>query len=343
MAVAAANVSANSFLVMGHGIEIQSEYEDRPTLPDGITLVLLSECGIVTDSSTVHPFIEAFSNPELQEGLSKASPKTLHKIHGDKTLHIIRPGQKYPPLVAQMFLDFKYPGNENKIRAMKSGLYKFPIAMDDWKLNPTNPADSYTQQFAVNTGYGYNAYYYQTQTIKNPVAFSNLYKDSLLPTIPTVMEHMTEHNAIVNKLHNSLRFRIEDLFAVGGPGVYYWPVCRQIKEHVSIRDFLESADGVLEEERIEQYREFERKNWVDEENSRRLLAMLKEDRPTVPRWFISTIDAIIEQIEKGAPLIRRVRAASKNAANMTGKHEGGARKTRRHKSRRRRLTRSRKQ
>lgn len=339
MAAATAGIStakistANSFLVMGHGLELQTEFEERPILPEGYTLVLMSECGIITSGATVIPFIEAFASTDtdIQAGLAAADPVTINKIQGGKTVHIIRAGQRYPRLIAQMFLDFKNEDTETKLIASKSGLYSAPIALSEWQLNPVANSssgfiDKYTKPFAIKSSF--TPSFTIKQTLKDD-SFLELYSGSILPTHAIVRTQFAAAAKTVETLKKSLRFSLEDLFAAGGPGVYYWPVCRHMEDHLAIHEFAEEVDNAISEERGDEYRKYAApKNWVA--HSAELLALVNEDLASnPPPWFVPTLAKLKTQLETNAPLITRARAASHNASNVTEKRMGGGSRRRR--------------
>ncbi len=230
------------FMILGHGHEdIQTNFEARPTLPEGYTLVTLSECGVVTVMDTVARFLEAFKEPTnapiFSDPANPIHKKKIQEILGGQKIHVYKSGNKYPNLTIQALVDW-VDMDKDRIRLMKSGLYSFPI-------------DKGLFIAPYNKGYPQltNMEFEDTRVIspdfREPIAA--LYEGSIFPTSQVVAPLLEQPKINLRKVEKAVTFPLEKFFEAGGPGVYFYIICRSPAE-LDFRNFLiQSANKNLSE------------------------------------------------------------------------------------------------
>ena len=239
-------VGPNKFIILGHGEENIISFKKRDKIPSGYTLVTLAESGVVATDEDVCPMIRIFSEDDI--GLATPiSIKSTIEERLDKPIHIYTEGMKYPKLQVQLFTDWF---NENNTSFMKSGVYKYPLNAEHFTLSPENTDFCQSQKKTLGP--------YKNDFIMNnlPDGFSvdELFSESLVPTVEQVNVKIGEIEAIKaqspvseslsNRLKTSLTMSLEDIFAICGPGVYYYVVCRSPLDVPSPERLL--RDGILE-------------------------------------------------------------------------------------------------
>lgn len=214
------------YYVRGHGTEELVDMSERPVLPKGYTLVTFSECGQVTHDKDVMSFTELFKNPKNKDILANPDVTELSSLVDYDTIHIYREGDKYPKLRSSFILEWPHLTDKSKYSTAKSGLYKFPISPDyDFSIR--------------NSGVVQGLY----PAPKDEDEFKSLYEGAVYPSSDVLDKAMRKDNRRglptyheLNKVY--LGKTIDQIFEIGGPGVYYWPVCRGLKEGVStIRNY----------------------------------------------------------------------------------------------------------
>jgi len=316
-----ASADIDAFLILGHGQEDVVDFEERPILPAGYTLITIAECGIITLEEDVCPLVEAFSQDINRPVFlnPNAHKSSIEGFMRGKPIHIYRAGMKYPKLEIQFFLDWP---TERNTKIMKSGTYKFPLSAADFQIG-TGSTFSEKMFKMIGPYIGF---------MKNlPADFDAklMFDGSILPTTTTVVSEI-EKNKSSGTLKSKLTIPLEDVLRVGGPGVYYYVVCRSPRLVKSPRNLVDTDYG-LNEKRYEPYFISDWPSKLDE-----IITLLKENVKTKNYWVKNEINKTIKNYEslRIVPLIRQAslnqqRGVASNAGAAAGAATaGGRRKTR---------------
>lgn len=228
----AAAATEKAFIVCGHGEEDLLNLEERPVMPIGYTLVLFAECGAVSYlERTVSKTVNAFLDESNAEAILYPTKSRLKDLLGSD-VHIFRAGDHYPKLKTSLFLDWGISEDRGKQLVVKSGLYSFPLEGN---------ASDYLKQTTVDTDTG------TARIFKDQSQIEKLYEHAIYPTnkeIDTIFK--TRYGSIMGIVrHPFIKVTLEKLFEVGGPGVYYWPVCRSIEDSPDLTNYLDTLDSAI--------------------------------------------------------------------------------------------------
>ena len=206
-----------AFVILGHGEEDTTVgFDERSVLPEGYTLVTLSQCGAVTDEDIVQNFINAASSldPAMIRTFKEVDKKTIESLLGQK-IHIYTEGQKIPALYVSFFLDWV---RDDGWDTMKSGVYTLPVTPDPKILKPYAYASSAEKNALV---------IHNTFSPKMMGDVLDLYTDSRFPLRENV--HVVANRGVFQQ---SVTAPLSAVFNAAnlGPGVYYYIVCRDPKE-----------------------------------------------------------------------------------------------------------------
>ena len=261
---------ASSFLILGHGSEdISVKFDKRKTLRQGYTLVTLAKCGVRTQDKNVLPILNAFHDPDKDALFAepRRNKKELERLTHSE-IHIYNPGDNYPELWMDLFAQFP-SSNESYRYIMPSGVYKFPIRDNEIKEKHADtirktvekflPTRSEEEAAAAGAGAGavpnymnYNAMEIELGELaakfKTPFEIDSLgkfaspeliqdeYENSLLPTRAEVATYASDMDSMLSNTQVS----IKKVFERGGPGVYYYVICREPLKEYSGLNLLES-------------------------------------------------------------------------------------------------------
>jgi hypothetical protein len=333
--MAAAATASNSFLILGHGEETIVDFDDRPVLEDKYTLVTIEECGIVTTRRDVCPLVEAFSQEANKEIFAdpRTHKSTIEGFMNGKGIHIYSPGMKYPNLNIQFFLDWKKGGDADNVEIMKSGTYKFPISAEDFQIGPG--ATFQDRMFKL-----IGPYDGVFEILPADYSAEEMYGGSVYPTLENIKEYLEKRRS-ARGLKRSIP--LQEAMKAGGPGVYYYVVCRSPKLVNSPERFIKTLgeDEYLPKEALAKYAPYADKlNWISNLNT--IIPMLEENLPKIKSsWMHSDIKSTIanyKQLQR-VPLIRQKsinqqRAVTSSSSSGSGSAGAAAATTRRRKSRR---------
>jgi hypothetical protein len=222
--------SNQPFMILGHGAEnIETPFESRHKLPAGYTLVTLSECGSVTVMETVSRFLAAFKDNAAIDFLSNpakpANKEIIQKIL-EKSIHVYKPGQLYPNLEIKALVDW-LADDEKSISLMKSGLYSFP-------LDSTLFTEPYSIPHSIEGGIGFSKKF--PESFAEPI--NNLYNGSIFPTNSLVSDALKTSKMKISEFAKAMTFPLETFFQAGGPGVYFYVICRSPQE-LNVNPFVQ--------------------------------------------------------------------------------------------------------
>lgn len=291
-----ANLGKKAFLILGHGTEDVVNFEERPILPDGYTLITIAECGIVTTTDEVCPITEAFSMEE-NRNIFMNPQKYKFQIESfmkGKGIHIYKSGNKYPNLSLQMFLDWP---SDDSTNILKSGVYKFPIDANDFMIgNGTTFCDKLFKKVGPYKGY--------SKILPDDYDFEEQFRNSLIPTVDEVSEQIVSTRKQSDKLKKKLTIPLEKIFEKGGPGIYYYIICRSPKSVLSPRNLVNL--NILPENTVTKLSPYLIKNWTSKINE--IVPILENSRNIVPKWAKSNLNKTIKNYSriKKVPQIRRM-------------------------------------
>ncbi len=255
---------ASSFLILGHGSEdISVKFDKRKTLRQGYTLVTLAKCGVRTQDKNVLPILNAFHDPDNDTLFAEPhrNKKELERLTYSE-IRIYNPGDNYPELSMDLFAQF--PSSSESYRyIMPSGVYKFPIRDNEVKVKHADTIRKTVEKFlpttseeeeaaAAGAGANYNVMEIELGELaakfKTPFEIDSLgnfaspeliqdeYENSLLPTRAEVAAYASDMDSMLSNTQVS----IKKVFERGGPGVYYYVICREPLKEYSGLNVLES-------------------------------------------------------------------------------------------------------
>ena len=300
----------DSFLVLGHGIESPVNFEKRATIPEGIVLVTIAECGIVTRTEDVCPIVEAFSNPDNAAIFAepRRNKAAITGFLNGKDVHIFEAGDKYPTLMLQMFLDWS---QDEYTEIFKSGLYTFPIVKDEFMIGE---GDTFCNKLYTKMG-PYKGF---SQTMPADFDAKQMFKGSLYPTDEEVLGLVDTHRKKSQAIKKAVTVPLETLFEKGGPGVYYYVVCRHPKDIYSPNNLV---SNVLQVKNNEKFKPYYGNDWISKLNT--LIPLLENYKATrnPAHWnYLELNDTIksYKQLQR-VPEIRRKSIVQQEGKGLTRK------------------------
>jgi hypothetical protein len=288
------NKDKEAFLVLGHGTEDIIEFEERKEMPPGYTLITVAECGITSSTHEVCPLTEAFLDYSNKNVLLNpvVNKKKIEDYIGGKKIHIYRPGDKYPPLTLQMFLDWN---DIDGVEIFKSGTYSFPINRADFEIGS---GDNFCDRLFKKIG-KYSGFSRKLPSDYDPVMH---FSGSIIPSVDNVIEKISESKEKSDVLKEKLMYPLEHIFEKCGPGVYYYVVCRAPKSIKSVANLMEL--DVLSENR---YKKYNVNNWTSKLNE--IIPLMEENlnRSSRRYWYHNIIEDTLKDYKKikKVPRIRR--------------------------------------
>ncbi len=263
--------SPQPFVILGHGSEdVSKGFEARAQLPAGYTLVTLAECGAVTKASQIDNFLGEFLNPDNKDLFSNpGSPLNkarIQEIVGSK-IHLYREGNLYPNLSVSTLLDWKKRNESDTLStgfyAYKSGLYSFPLDQGLF-------SEPRLKNFPLESRYHWDFSSYKqllpaeiSKELTNKGLFDlitilkNLYNDSIFPTADYVESNLkgiafdhppperrlkgqkVEKMFSLNEFKKTIEFPLSAFLEAGGPGVYFYVICRAPKNTAPVKSYLD--------------------------------------------------------------------------------------------------------
>ena len=198
------------YLVSGHGSETGVPFEDRPILPEGVTLVVFSTCFRPNFADIVCDFMDVFIG-ELSEAILADPVKhkeLIERVMGTP-IRIYKPGSKYPVLSNNLFMNFE----AHKTQILKSGVFRVPDI----------PQIQAAHNLNDNRVLGLNNCMKYSRIIKNPAYYSKtVHKDVYDGNIykPAGAKQLSYTDMTLRK------FAMSDIMSKIGSGVYYYLGCR---------------------------------------------------------------------------------------------------------------------
>ena len=326
----------SAFLILGHGTENPINFEKRSKIPKGITLVTLAKCGYVTYQKQICPAIQAFTKKEFETFFlnPKTHRKSLNAFMKDK-LHVYTENDYYPSLNVQLFSNFSNAesnGWGRSIRLFKSGLYKFPITEEDFNIyngEYPGPKTIFCDRAYASADVGWG------NTLQSSFNLNSVYKGSIFPT-PEQAQEIRSTNGTIENMKKAFTYPLETIFEKGGPGVYYYLVCRSPK---NITDIYHYVTEELKPKNISPYEEFFHNNWISEHE--KFIPLLKKELEgqNAESWRAESLRTIIKKYNESLSKIPKIRrnsiaqqesktANGNTSATGAGAGEGGG-KTRR--------------
>lgn len=295
----------DKYLILGHGIEELIEFNDRPRIPKGITLITIAQCGIVTTRNEVCPMVQAFTRPEnaiILENPQKYKDEIKGYLNG-KDFHYYIEGDQYPKLSLQMFIDWPH---DKYTEVFKSGTYKFPLKDEcDLPFRKIGPYKDGKKLFERILPADYSS--------------ELMYKDSIKPLhseVNTLLEQTKDSKQIKKRLTMTL----EDIFKAGGPGIYYYVVCRSIKDTLTPKQYVEQMQ--FSENNSRRYEPYFTPNWIS--HIPELLPLLNSNIKTAEHWEKN----IAKETRRNYERLQRVPIVRRKSINQQVR-VGGRRKTKR--------------
>ena len=280
------------YFVLGHGQEVPIEYEERNVLPKGYTLITETECGKVTYLTHLRKLINASTHVDLSV-FEKPTKQALKDATG-LDYFIYREGDPIPSMRFSAFSVFPKLGY-----ATLSGIHKLPI-------QPGMP---------------------RVPIEKIPELSDEIFtKSAIFPKQKDIKTFLQQKSY--------KEYPIIDLFTfmkVNGPGVYYFPICRQISPF-----FTPEFDTLIEvltrfNPQLVKYISHVMST-VNEESAKASIKLVLRGRldRNISDEEMEAIKAFLSSIEKEHGYIERTRAKStQRQRQIAGLRKNGKNKTRR--------------
>lgn len=302
-----AAAGSDAFLILGHGMEDVVNFNARSTIPPGYTLVTIEECGIVTLERDVCPMVEAFSKEENRAIF--ANPRTnkaaIEGFMNGKGIHVYTAGMKYPTLTIQFFLDWP---SEHHTKVSKTGTYKFPLDPAAFQIGSSG---TFHERMFKNIG-PYKGFFEEL-----PADFSadEMFSESIIPTLENVKGIVARTNSS-RQVKDRLTIPLSDVFTAGGPGVYYYVVCRSPKLVISPEQLMDLVQ--FEGEKKARYTPYFVTDWISKIPE--IVPLLQENSARTSHWIKAEIDSTLNDYRRmmRVPLIRQASINQQAAAATTG-------------------------
>lgn len=235
-------MATKAYVFTGHGNEITTtDFASRQTIPDGITLVTLTECGIPTNAPEIMKVMQKLNaSPELfaRLGSGTTAEKDVKAQLGND-IHIFRPGMSYPDLQYAPISDLHPPdkGEENYTIYAKSGVYTLPIPFTEqpeWKCG-NNVMRHKPTRYTLPLDMEFAKYCPMTKGFDIEAARRS-FVGSVYPTgdqLEAILKTKKDNYRDPKKEEDTY-IPIGEVFAKLGPGVYYWIICRGSEESPEI-------------------------------------------------------------------------------------------------------------
>lgn len=319
--------STNIFIINGHGTEKLLKFNDRKTLPSGYTLVTFTQCGNISYlEKTVDKVVTAFMNPDYENILSNPKSDNLKVIFGKKfgeeDVYIYREGDKYPPLSCEFFLDWEHGSDRTKHYMVKSGLYKYPLLGD---------RSNYLNKKVIDI----KSHFFNSFDEDKLDQVKELYSGAIYPSSEDLEKILSDPDGkFIHRFRKQVMLSIDEIFEKGGPGIYYWPVCRGIGDNVvtlnnytnkvkSKMYYIEKNDPVYKNYNsvVKRYDPYRYSLFNSYNKVKSLIAENKEN-PKIPEKIKEKLKYIEKEMNATEKIVRTIRSESR------GRHEkkGGTRK-----------------
>lgn len=230
-----------AYVLIGHGLEVPISYEERPVLPDGVTLVTVSVCDSLLYSPLLINMLKAMQGVGEEKDISMfkdpaRNKEAIRKAFRSVDFNVYKPGDPYPKLLYKPIFDVNhdttYPNSQKlllrKTTYTKSGVYKLPITLqsfkDEWEVGRDHKTYVHKKTYFISPYIRGDEMLYHTVSYKSDKdgedineipqeIFEKIYTDSVWPPVKTTEAVRT-------------KYPIEKVFEALGPGVYYWAACR---------------------------------------------------------------------------------------------------------------------
>ncbi len=207
--------------MLGHGGEIAKSREDRPTLPDGVTLVTAVACGMSAELSRPGRVLRILKDNLVEAG-NPVDLRNLEKLNSKIGIkfNVYEENQPYPSLWFR-------PESIQPGMFGLSGIVKLEEIDDDDINLMTNLAPT-------------------TQNKLEDVNIS--FRRSVWPTQEKARQVIVTNNTPfgITSIHK--------IFEALGAGVYYFPICRDTDEDKNVVALIRAESAAEQEKLREQYK-----------------------------------------------------------------------------------------
>jgi hypothetical protein len=290
----AAGLGTDSFLILGHGQEDIVDFNERPELPAGYTLVTIAECGVVTLEEDVCPLVEAFGQETNRHIFANpiANSTAIETFMRGKQIHIYTAGNKYPKLEIQYFLDWP---TERNTKITKSGTYKFPLDPAKFQIAPgATFMDRLFKLIGPYKGF--------MKGLPDDFSPKEMFEGSMFPTLDFVEAAVNaDPKPNSSDLKEQLTKPLEEVFEAGGPGIYYYVVCRSPRLVLSPSNLVNFDLGLNKNK----YSPYLINDWTTKLNE--LIPILEANTGTKRGWIKSELEGTLKNYRRlrRVPLIRQ--------------------------------------
>ena len=257
--MASSNASASvppAYLVLGHGTDLMTPFDERKIVPEGVIVMMWVEAGVAADPKDACPVIRVFRDPTKASMIAKPLEHLEEwRSLSDAKLRVYTPGMRLPNVTASMATTWTRklnPAFENDgvkynsgIIAMRSGIYSYPLTAPpmpkDFPIEQIGPAAKAFNACEDDVGYvpdDLNENGNRIQTLA-----TSMYEGNLIPVFTDFIEpQLMAKKGSLYRLRNvdplaglqsKTTRKLYDLIDTYGKGLYVFPVCRSFDPDMS--------------------------------------------------------------------------------------------------------------
>jgi hypothetical protein len=215
------------FAVVGHGNEEPVPFNDRPIVPEGYTVVLLTKPGLpYTGENAGRLWESMYYTPDLYR-----NPVVNKEEIEARTYNHLRIYEEGSPMPAMRY--YPHAVHEGTKETNAAGIYKLPLSFPSIRAQGIMFEDLTKDKN-------------RTLTAKE---FQDLYSGNENRQIREKIIEVAGNPPSVQKIINKdFFYAIEDVLAMNGPGVYYFMNCRYVKIKQRIDNFVQRVFEDIERE-----------------------------------------------------------------------------------------------
>lgn len=228
------------YIILGHGNETVTNFNSRPQLPKGCTLVTYTKAGDASYREEVCKTIKIFEDSSkedlLRSVIKKDNKKELLEQYVQHPVNVYKEGDRIPNLEISPVTYWTF-GAMEFTKFQRCGVYTFPLSSNPAFIDPfqdvtvaqTTKLQS-DPEVQLDLEHCQNNVAYFPWKISNARRISRYYKGSVYPT---EQQLRCLGDAMVGTVKSKFKIHITDLMKKLGPGIYYYVICRACSHYYS--------------------------------------------------------------------------------------------------------------
>ena len=199
--------SSSAYIIVGHGVE--DVMAERQIVPKGVTLVTMTECGMVISDYQIMEIIHTVPDYYHPEKL----PYPKYRVYTE--------GEEMPTLFAGLFSKH-YNSTTHTYDIQKSGVYSLPLNPD---ISPSSFIDAYRDGNIYTVKHGGQP----LEILDNKDnLIDSIYEYSMFPPKSKLETFNDVFGNTVPLPVVERAYPLSEIFKTVGDGIYYFPLCRAI-------------------------------------------------------------------------------------------------------------------